>query len=63
MTCGTCGSCRADLEGCDCRAVFAGTGASGLHEAADATVDVVLLDLGLPDVEALGVLTQLREGE
>ncbi len=52
---------RADLEVCDCRAVFAGTGASGLHEAAEATVDVVLLDLALPDVEALGVLRQLRE--
>ena len=47
---------RADLELCDCEAVIAGTGAGGLDLCASATPDVVLLDLGLPDVDALTVL-------
>ncbi|MDE2902399.1 MAG: response regulator transcription factor [Chloroflexota bacterium] len=42
-------------------AVFAGTGEQGLHEVAIETPDVVLLDLGLPDMEALRVFAQLGE--
>jgi len=51
---------RADLAVGEFRAVFAGTGARGLDEALSETPDVVLLDLGLPDVEALIVLRRLR---
>ena len=51
---------RADLELCDCEAVVAGTGAGGLDLCATATPDVVLLDLGLPDVDALTVLGRVR---
>jgi two-component system KDP operon response regulator KdpE len=52
---------RADLAVGDFRAVFAGTGARGLAEIVAEAPDVVLLDLGLPDVEALCVFAQLRE--
>ena len=52
---------RADLAVGEFRAVFAGTGARGLDEAVTNRPDVVLLDLGLPDVEALSVFGQLRE--
>ncbi len=52
---------RADLAVGEFRAVFAGTGARGLDEAVTNRSDVVLLDLGLPDVEALSVFGQLRE--
>ena len=52
---------RGDLEAADCRALFAGTGARGLHEADAETPDVVLLDLGLLDTEALWVFGQLRD--
>ena len=51
---------RGDLAVGDFEAVFAGTGAQGLHEAAAEPPDVVLLDLGLPDLEALSVFGQLR---
>ena len=39
----------------------AGTGVLGLQEAAFRRPDVVLLDLGLPDMEGLEVLKSLRE--
>ena len=52
---------RADLEVGEFRAVFAGTGARGLTAARGETPDVVLLDLGLPDVEALSVFAKLRD--
>ncbi|MDE2868728.1 MAG: response regulator transcription factor [Chloroflexota bacterium] len=51
---------RADLAVGDFAAVFAGTGGQGLHEAISVAPDVVLLDLGLPDIEALSVFAQLR---
>ena len=51
---------RADLELCDCEAVISGTGAGGLDRCASAKPDVVLLDLGLPDVGALTVLGRVR---
>ena len=51
---------RADLELCDCEAVVAGTGAGGLDLCATEKPDVVLLDLGLPDVDALTVLGRVR---
>ena len=51
---------RADLELCDCEAVVAGTGTGGLDLCASEQPDVVLLDLGLPDVDALTVLGRVR---
>lgn len=52
---------RADLELCDCRVAVAGTGGGGLRLAAEHEPDVALLDLGLPDGDALAVLGGLRE--
>ena len=39
----------------------AGTGSLGLSEAAFRHPDVILLDLGLPDMDGLEVLKRLRE--
>ena len=51
---------RADLELCDFEAVVAGTGARGLCLCASEQPDLVLLDLGLPDVGALTVLVRVQ---
>lgn len=51
---------RGDLAAGEFGAVFAGTGRRGLKLAADNEPDVVLLDLGLPDMEALSAFAQLR---
>lgn len=51
---------RGDLAAGDFAAVFAGTGAQGLSEADAERPDVVLLDLGLPDMEAQTVFARLR---
>ncbi|WP_051406881.1 response regulator [Nocardia sp. CNY236] len=40
--------------------VTAATGDAGLRAAADRTPDVVILDLGLPDMDGVEVLTRLR---
>ncbi len=50
---------RAHLASCEFEAVFAGTGAGGLDLCGSAKPDVVLLDLGLPDVDALTVLRRV----
>lgn len=52
---------RITLEANSYRVFEAGTGKEGLVEAASRRPDVVLLDLGLPDVEGLTVLKRLRE--
>lgn len=52
---------RADLAVGDFEVVVAGTGAEGLNLFADKTPAVVLLDLGLPDMDALDVLWRLHE--
>lgn len=51
---------RGDLASGDFAVVVAGTGAGGVELAAAEEPDMVLLDLGLPDMEALSVFGQLR---
>ena len=52
---------RTTLTGHGYRLFEAATGAEGLIEAASRQPDVVLLDLGLPDVDGLEVIRRLRE--
>ena len=52
---------RPALEGHGYRMIEARTGRDGLTEAATRTPDVVLLDLGLPDLDGLAVTARLRE--
>lgn len=40
--------------------VEAATGATGLHEATHKSFDVVVLDLGLPDIDGTSVIEQIR---
>ena len=43
------------------RIVEAGTGQQGLVEAATRAPDIILLDLGLPDMDGVEVARRLRE--
>jgi len=52
---------RAALESAGYRVVLAETGADGLREAASRSPDVVVLDLGLPDLDGLEVVRRLRD--
>src|SRR5882672_8985428 len=52
---------RVILEANGYRVFDAATGKDGIVEAAQRKPDVVLLDLGLPDLEGLEVLKRLRE--
>jgi two-component system KDP operon response regulator KdpE len=52
---------RALIEGNGYALVLAETGAQGITAAATHTPDVILLDLGLPDVDGLEVTARLRE--
>lgn len=52
---------RIVLEGEDYRVLEAESGRQGLSEIALRRPDVVLLDLGLPDMDGLAVLRRLRE--
>lgn len=52
---------RASLDASAYRLVEAGTGQEGLALAASRAPDVVLLDLGLPDIDGLVVTRRLRE--
>ncbi len=52
---------RACLEGNGYRVAEATTGQEGIREAAQHPPDVVLLDLGLPDMDGVSVLKRLRE--
>ncbi len=52
---------RITLQGHGYRLVEAGTGQEGLIQAASRNPDVVLLDLGLPDLDGLEVTRRLRE--
>ncbi len=52
---------RATLQGRGYRLFEAATGADGLVEAASRQPDVVIVDLGLPDMDGLEVIRRLRE--
>jgi len=52
---------RLALEGADHQVFEAETGQSGLEEIAYRRPDIVLLDLGLPDIDGVKVLRRLRE--
>ena len=52
---------RITLEGNGYRVVEAATGNDGILEAAQSRPEVILLDLGLPDLDGLEVLKRLRE--
>src|ERR1043166_8658001 len=52
---------RLALEGADHQVFEAETGQSGLEEIAYRRPDIVLLDLGLPDMDGVKVLRHLRE--
>ena len=52
---------RPALEGHGYRMIEARSGRDGLTEAATRSPDVVLLDLGLPDLDGLAVTARLRE--
>jgi len=52
---------HACLEANDYRVVEAATGAEGIAEAAQRPPDVVILDLGLPDMDGVTVLQRLRQ--
>ena len=52
---------RVTLEGNGYRVFEASSGQEGLIEAAQRHPDIVVLDLGLPDIDGLAVLKRLRE--
>jgi two-component system, OmpR family, KDP operon response regulator KdpE len=52
---------RASLIGNDYHVLEAATGNDGLNQAAEQKPAVVLLDLGLPDMDGLSVIRKLRE--
>jgi two-component system KDP operon response regulator KdpE len=52
---------RVTLEGNGYRVIDATTGNEGLLQAAQCRPDVILLDLGLPDLDGIAVLKRLRE--
>jgi two-component system KDP operon response regulator KdpE len=52
---------RASLGGAGYRLFEAASGADGLMEAASRQPDVLLVDLGLPDVDGLDVIKRVRE--
>ena len=52
---------RTCLEANDYKVVEAATGEEGLSEAAQRPPDVIILDLGLPDMDGSSVLKRLRE--
>jgi two-component system, OmpR family, KDP operon response regulator KdpE len=52
---------RAGLEGQGYRVVDAATGQEGVTQAATRSPDLLLLDLGLPDVDGLDVVRRVRE--
>ncbi|HEY82325.1 MAG TPA: response regulator [Dehalococcoidia bacterium] len=51
---------RANLDGNGTRVIEAATGSEGVRILQQAKVDLVLLDIGLPDVDGWSVLASLR---
>lgn len=49
------------IEGAGYRLVEAGDGKTGLQQAVQTPPDVIILDLGLPDMDGLDVIVRLRE--
>jgi two-component system KDP operon response regulator KdpE len=52
---------RVGLENNGYRVVEAGSGQEGIREAAQCRPDIVILDLGLPDMDGVAVLKRIRE--
>jgi two-component system, OmpR family, KDP operon response regulator KdpE len=52
---------RSSLASTDCRVFEAASGQAGLAEAAARRPDIILLDLGLPDLDGIDVTRRLRE--
>jgi two-component system, OmpR family, KDP operon response regulator KdpE len=52
---------RSSLDPADYKVLEAGTGEEGLAAAASRRPDVILLDLGLPDIDGVEVTRRLRE--
>ena len=52
---------RIILEGAGCRVIEAANGRLGLHETALGRPDAIVLDLGLPDMDGVEVVSRLRE--
>src|SRR5688572_26263406 len=52
---------RVTLEAQDFKVLEAATGEQGLRHAATSTPDLVILDLGLPDIDGVEVTKRLRE--
>jgi two-component system KDP operon response regulator KdpE len=52
---------RSSLEPAECKVLEASTGEAGLEMAVSRHPDVILLDLGLPDLDGLEVTRRLRE--
>jgi two-component system KDP operon response regulator KdpE len=52
---------RSSLESTECKLLEAGTGLVGLEMAVSRRPDVILLDLGLPDIDGIEVTRRLRE--
>ena len=52
---------RGSLATIDCKLTEASTGAEGLAAASTHSPDIILLDLGLPDIDGLEVTRRLRE--
>jgi two-component system KDP operon response regulator KdpE len=52
---------RNSLASTDYKLIEAATGEAGLAEAASKRPDIILLDLGLPDLDGIDVTRRLRE--
>lgn len=52
---------RSLLEANEYRVIYAATGKEALHIAASHLPDIVLLDLGLPDIDGIDVIKSIRE--
>ena len=56
-----CEGCRLVLEDHGCQVTYRTTGQDGLNELAATEFDVLLLDLKLPDMDGMEILTTVRQ--